>query len=187
MNKFLYTILVFSLVLQGCGPLLNLNIKVIGEQTSLENQVLGNYSELGKELLSYSSVRGVDPDGSLTLPPETTESQQQVFAALQNRRYNSDDLNALLRTNVLGEAANGLVVQREQNLSQTNLTQEQVQQIIDEENNDRAVLLNRLKQTIFTQQENQEDEIQWVFATINQDAAPIGSFIQARNGAWSTK
>lgn len=187
MIKRILLLSLVALFLQGCGPLLNLNIKVIGEQTSLENQVLGNYADLGNELLSYSSVRGVDPSGDLNPPPETTESQRLVFAALQNRRYNSDDLILLLRSKILGEGADGFVVQRSQDLKAVSLTQDQVDQLITEENADRNVLLERLQKTIFSEAENQEQEIRWIFATINQDAAPTGTPVQSRDGKWSTK
>lgn len=187
MNKLFLLLFPVVIALQGCGPLLNLNIKVIGEQTSLENQVLGNYAELGNELQSYGSVRGVDPSGALAPPKETTTSQQQVFAALQNRRYNNDDLMLLLRTGVVGEAATGFLDQRKTNLEGLPFGQEQVTQLIEEENRDRTVLLERLQTTVFTEAENQQQEIIWVFATINQNAAPTGSAIQARTGEWSIK
>ena len=178
---------VCSLALQGCGPLFNLNIKVLGEQTSLENQVLGSYATLGNELLAYSSVRGVEPDGSLRAPKETTESQKQVFAALQNRRYNSDDIQRLLIAGIVGETNQGTLEIRKDPPRDFPFTREQVEQLVAEENSDRAILLNRLNTTVVSDAPNREEEIRWVFATINQEIAPQGSPLQNRAGDWSTK
>jgi len=35
--------------------------------------------------------------------------------------------------------------------------------------------------------ENQKGEVAWIFATLNQEAAPTGSSFQDRNGIWRAK
>ncbi len=175
------------LMLTGCsGSLLDFNLFIVGEQTSLEKQVLGTYSSLGEDLLVYSSVRGVDEEGNLRLPPETTESERTAFEAMRNREYNRDDIELILRTGVAGETNDGKLVPREGNLSATGLSRETIVRIFEEENNDRETILNRLMQTADGGTENAE-EISWIFATLNHDLAPEGSWIQRRDGSWSRK
>lgn len=188
MNKQLLPIILFSLILSGCGgPFLDLNFFVLDEQTSLEKQVLGSYSEIGSDLTAYSSVRGVSPDGSMQTPPEKTSSQQQAFNAMRNQRYNSDDVNRLLSNRIVGEGNEGLLVLEESVNPAFGLTMDQVDQLIEEENRDRQILIDRLMETTVAETSDKRREVAWIFAQINQETAPAGTRIQMKNGEWKTK
>lgn len=179
-------ILAFS---TGCGRLFDVNLFFVGEQTSLERQVLGTYSALGEDLLIYSSVRGVDPDGSLRPAPETTESQRAAFAAMRNREYNRDDIDRLLAGGFIGEDNRGMLQMQSTGSSDTlqSLSTDQVAELIAEENGDRQVILARLVETSPGVTDEQLPQVFWIFASLNQDAAPAGSWIQDRAGNWRVK
>jgi len=185
--KSKFFILSIPIFMTGCsGSLFNINLQVIGEQTALERQVLGSYADIGRDLGSYSSVRGVDPNGDLTEPPEVTTSQEAAFAALRNQEYNSDDVRSILNAQIAGTNSEGFLEQRNNLPDVYFLTEDQVEQLIEEENNDRRVLFDRLKETV-TYSPDQESEIISIFATINQEKAPNGTLIENEDGDWVTK
>lgn len=182
-------LLAFSILQAGCaGNLFGINLTAVGEKTALEKQVLGSYEQIGRDLSVYASVRGVDPSGSLKEPPPATESQQATMAALNNRRYNRDDLDILLSAGAIGEASNGLVVVRDEaTLKATSIGEELARQVIAEENKDRETILERLVATTPGVTEANREDVAWVFATLNHDLAPTGTPIQRRDGSWVIK
>jgi len=177
------------LLATGCGGnLLGLNVFVVGERSALERQVLGSYEELGRDLTAYASVRGVNTDGTLKPAPLTTDSQQAVLRALNNRRYNRDDVNSLLAAGAVGEGNGGLLVVREESLAQqTDLNAPLVSTVLEEENADRAAILLRLVETTPGVSEQNRSEVAWIFATLNQELAPAGTMLQTREGIWVRK
>lgn len=190
MNQIVRFLTALALVasLTGCSRLLGINLNIVGEKTSLERQVLGTYEELGTDLAVYASVRGVQPDGSLAAPTPMTESQRAVLQAINNRRYNRDDLDAILLSGAVGEGNDGLLVARENPTGPAvALKPELVAQIVDEENRDRQTIIGRLMATTPGVSEGNRGDVGWVFAGLNQDLAPTGSAIQARDGSWSVK
>lgn len=173
----------------GCTrPFLGINLFVVGERTALERQVLGTYEQLGRDLTAYASVRGVNPDGSLSPPPEVTESQAGALQAMNNRRYNRDDVEQLLLGQVVGEGRDGLLVRLMDPLVPTpELSVEFMRELIAEENADREVLLARLMETTPGATPEDEEAVAWVFAGLNHDNAPEGSLVQRRDGVWRMK
>ncbi|MDP6525162.1 MAG: DUF1318 domain-containing protein [Kiritimatiellia bacterium] len=190
-NWLLWHWILLALIgVSGCTtPLVDVDLSVVGEKTALEKQVLGSYHALGEDLLIYSSVRGVDEDGSLKLPPPATPSQQAAFGALHDREYNRDDVERMLRTGVVGEANTGmLVVRDESKLREVDrLSREQVLALIREENGSRETILNRLVETTTGLDGSQQSEIVRIFAELNRDTAPIGAWVQNTVGTWEQR
>lgn len=175
-------------VLGGCGPLLNLNLMFTGEQTSLESQVLGAYGRLDDDLAAYSSVRAVQPDGTLAPPRPVTSSQAAALLAMQNRQYNRDDVELLLANRIVGERSDGMLERLVAPLPPVDrITPQLVEQIVAEENADRAVLIERLMRTTPGVTEGQRPDVAWIFATTNIDRAPAGALVMERTGQWRTK
>lgn len=182
----LFGLTVPILMLAGCAKsLFNVNFFVVGEQTSLEKQVLGTYGALGEDLLLYSSVRGVDEEGGLKTPPPATDSQQAAFAAMRNREYNRDDVNALLTAGLVGESQTGLLEWRDRNATlPPDLTLDQAERIVDEENRDRGNVLGRLMATVPGIDDASRKEVGRIFAGLNKELAPPGAWIQKEDGSW---
>lgn len=178
-----------TLLATGCGGrLLGINLVVVGEQTALERQVLGTFEEIGTNLAAFSSVRAVDAEGNLVEPPPMTESQANVMRALSNRRYNRDDLDILLSTGIIREGNDGFVSYVEGLYPEDSpLGAAVTEQVVKEENDDRLVLLDRLVETTPGVTEADRSEVAWIFARLNQDAAPAGSLVQNRDGEWRRK
>ena len=57
------------LLLCGC-TLARVQVDVLSQRTVLENQVLGTYNALDREMLLVASVRGVDAAGNIRQPPK---------------------------------------------------------------------------------------------------------------------
>lgn len=181
-------ILIPTLFLTACGgPLVDVDLYVVGEQTALEKQVLGTYSSLGENLMVYSSVRGVDEDGSLKTPPPATNSQQAAFTAMRNREYNRDDIESLLVAGMVGESNAGMLVFRDESIQVEGLTPDQIKSLVAEENSDRQAILQRLIDTIPSVDDSRRAEVAWIFAGLNHDTAPIGSWLQNQDDAWRQK
>lgn len=174
--------------LSGCGGrLFGVDLVFVGEQTALERQVLGTYEEIGRDLATFASVRAVDPDGNIVEPPPMTASQTEVMQALNNRRYNRDDVDVLLASRVMREGNDGMVSINPDAPEAWPLQERMVQQIVEEENRDRDVILARLMRTTPGVQEGDREEVAWILATLNHQAAPPGSLVQDRDGSWRTK
>ncbi len=185
MNRFA-PLLAATLLAASCSSLIDVNLFVVGEQTALEKQVLGTYSALGEDLLVYSSVRGVNPDGAIVSPPPATESQRAAFAAMRNRDYNRDDVQQLLASGLFGEGADGMLVSRDGARGAAPISDAEILQVVAEENADRETVLSRLLETSGAAAERRADVVA-IFAGINRDAAPDGAWIQTRDGGWTRK
>jgi len=188
--KLNHAILAAMLLSSGCASsLFNVNLNVVGEQTALEKQVLGTYKSLGEDLMIYSSVRGVDEGGALKTPPPATASQRAACLAMKNREYNRDDVIRILRAGIAGEANTGLLTARAEAaaLAIEGLTREQVMKIIDEENRDRAAVIERLVATTPGISKEQTVQVGRIFAGLNQDVAPGGAWIQNEDETWRRK
>jgi hypothetical protein len=190
MRAILFSLMLIACLLStGClGNLFGINLYAVGEKTALERQVLGTYEQIGRDLTVYASVRGVEPDGSLREVPPVTESQQAVMRALANRRYNRDDIDIMLSAGVLGEARSGMLEARRENpFAGLPLSPDLAEAIFREENEDRAVIIERLVTTTPGVTPSDREEVAWIFATLNHEQAPVGSFIQLRDGSWRTR
>lgn len=189
MNAALRILLLLALLLSaGCGSLLNIRLFVVGRQTALERQVLGTYEDLGQDVLSFSSVRGVSPDGELVTPPPATPSQAGAMRAMRNREYNADDVQAILLSGIAGEGNDGMITRRTETITAVGtMSAELVQRVINEENEDRRVLIRRLLATTPGVTDADAPEVIQIFAGIQSDAAPTGAWIQDRNGNWRRK
>ncbi len=191
MRLIVYTLILAAapIFLGGCrGSFLAIDLFVVDEKTALERQVLGAYEEIGRDLASYASMRAVEPDGSLIQPREMTGSQRDTVRAMNNRRYNRDDLDTMLAEGVVGEGRNGFLVWRTDSLpADFPLEEDLANQVFEEDNADRRTILERLWTTAPGATEEDREEIEFILAELNQDLAPAGSPIQSRDGEWSRK
>ncbi len=186
---FVFFVVNSSLFLSGCGgPFLGVNIFVVGERTSLEKQVLGNYRALNTDFEAFGSVRGVDPSGQVKQPPPISDSKKAALLAMQNRAYNRDDVLGLLNRSIAGENNQGLLTIFDEALAQAS-AQDQAfyKQVVSEENADRETLMRRLLETTPGLRPEDEPRVRAVFASLNRDSAPGGARVQMEDGTWTTK
>lgn len=84
-------------------------IQVVDQRTALENQVLGSYRELDRDLQLLSSVRagrGSGPSGS------SSQLRRQALRARQEMIFLRDDVDELKSLGCLGEDNHGLLALR---------------------------------------------------------------------------
>jgi hypothetical protein len=179
--------------LAGC-TLAKVDVEVVSERTSLENQVLGTYNRLSNEVMLVASVRGVTPGGKIVPPPPRSGEQQEAVEALETLAFHADDLDRFLRLGWLGESLEGTVVPYPRQLPATaeedmaayaaRFSDGEFAQIVAEVNQAREVLMLRVVRTNenFTAQDL--PAIRRVFARLNRGNSPPGSRIQEEGGQW---
>jgi len=171
------TLLGAAWLLQSCS-LQAPEIKVTGERSLLEKQVLGSYQSFGRDLWMATSVRGL-PD-SMVLGGE----RENLLKAIRRRRFNRDDRLRLLAAGWLGEAGSGLLEERPQAMAPPAAEQELLTRLVRQENQDREVMLARLRRL---HPEEDADGLVRIFAGIQADEAPKGAWIQLAQGEWTRK
>jgi uncharacterized protein YdbL (DUF1318 family) len=169
----------------GCsGPLVG--ITVVDEKTALENQVLGTYQELSQEVLLVASVRYIDPEGKLVARPALPPGKEAAIRAMQRSAFNKDDVDQLKAHGILGENNEGgiTIVAPEKIASDR---QSFVKNLVEEENADREVLMQRILATNEKLTAQDMPKIRRTFAALNRDRARPGEFVQLQEGQWIQK
>lgn len=173
--------LLLPLALAACSvkaPELN----VTGEKTALENQVLGSYQQIENDSWLIASARAVG-----AAPANVTAGgKKEVLDAVQNRKFNKDEVDELKAGHVVGENNHGLL----QPLAHPRYDGDPafrlyVDQIVGEENSDRMIIYER----VMTVSQSGGDAAKGheIFAKLNFDSSAPGTMIQAADGTWSEK
>jgi hypothetical protein len=174
--------------LSACGKLVGVDVTVVDQKTALENQILGSYEELGNEMLLLASVRSVDESGKLKTVAEIPSGKKRALRAMQRQEFNRDDIQKFKQTGVAGEGNEGLLIFFEnQKTKEDKQFNSFVQAIIEEENEDRLIILNRTIATNEAFSDGDLPKVQKIFASLNRDSAKNGEKIQQENGAWTVK
>jgi len=168
----------------------------MSERTALENQILGTYNSLDKEMLLLSSVRGVDFNGNIKQPPKHSKDYQEAMNAMQIIAFHSDDLKAFKKLGWIGENNQGLLtmfpmqkinIPNELKIFAQNYKENEFSYVISQLNQARNTIFNR----IIDLNENLSDadlpEIKQISARMNAENAGYGEKIQRINGSWYVK
>jgi len=177
----LLTLFLFSLLTACGGPLVG--VTVVDERTALENQVLGTYQELTQEVMLVASVRYIDPQGKLQHTKKLPQGKKKVIRALQRVSFNKDDLIRYKRSGAIGENnEGGITLLAPEKIKPEN--REFVENLIQEENTDRVIIMNRVIETNETLTQQDLPKVYAMFAALNRDNAFTGEWIQLENGKW---
>lgn len=196
-NRFGNVSLALSLALSVSGcTLAKVDVNVVSERTSLENQVLGTYNSLSEDMLLVASVRGVSPSGKIEAPPRHTPEQADATRALETVAFHVDDIETFKRFGWIGENQEGLltpfkretpkVSSEELKSFAANYSEAEFQQVVSEVNQAREVLMKRVVQTNENFTLKDLPAIRKVFAKINRQNSAPGSRVQGEDGRWST-
>lgn len=159
-------------------------VKITGEKTALENQVIGTYQEIEQDSWTIASVRSTTPGKTQAM----SEEKKKVFAAVQNRKFNKDDTNEFKRDGVIGENNVGFLEIRDQEkLNKDPEYRKRVEQIMADENRDRKIIMNRAIQINEQIAQAGENAVSKVFAKIYQDESETNTWIQLEDGRWIKK
>ena len=196
-NKIIATTaaLALALLVSGC-TLAKLDVNVVSERTSLENQVLGTYNSLSEDMLMVASVRGVSPTGKIDAPPRHTPEQADAVRAMETIAFHADDVEAFKRFGWVGENQEGLltpftretpkVSSEELKSFAANYSEAEFQQVVKEVNQAREVLMMRVVQTNENFTVKDLPAIRKVFARINRQNSVPGAKVQDADGRWTT-
>ena len=196
-SPFLRFSVLFNLVLilSGC-TLAKVDVNVVSERTSLENQVLGTYNSLSEDMLLVASVRGVSPGGKIDAPPRHTPEQLDATRALETIAFHADDVETFKKFGWIGENNEGLltpftreipkVTSEELKSFAANYSAAEFQQVVQEVNQAREVLMMRVVQTNENFTIKDLPAIRKVFAKINHQNSAPGAKVQEADGRWIT-
>jgi uncharacterized protein YdbL (DUF1318 family) len=187
--------LCLALFVTGC-TLAKVDVNVVSERTSLENQVLGTYNSLSEDMLLVASVRGVSPSGSIEAPPRHTPEQVDATRAMETIAFHADDIETFKRFGWVGENQEGLltpftretpkVTSEELKTFAANYSEAEFQQVVKEVNQSRDVLMMRVVQTNENFTIKDLPAIRKVFARINRQNSAPGSKVQEADARWQT-
>jgi uncharacterized protein YdbL (DUF1318 family) len=186
-----------ALALAGCFSgctLAKVDVNVVSERTSLENQVLGTYNSLSEDMLLVASVRGVSPTGKIDAPPRHTPEQVDATWAMETIAFHADDIETFKRFGWVGENQEGLltpcaretpkIASAELKTFAANYSEAEFQQVVKEVNQAREVLMMRVVQTNENFTIKDLPAIRKVFARINRQNSAPGSKVQEADGRW---
>jgi len=190
------TLLAISAMLFFGCTLAQVNVEVLSERTTLENQILGTYNALDDEMLLLASVRAVDASGALrNAPPRSPESRAAVNA-LQVLAFHDDDLQAFKRLQWVGENNQGLLtpfpMQKTsvpEGLSDfvARYSPEELESVVSQINTARETLMKRVIELNETLTDADLPAVRALFGKLNAENALPGEKVQARDGTWSIR
>ncbi len=158
-------------------------ITFTGEKTVLENQVLGVYQQIESDAWLIASTRSFNSSTT-----EMSAPKQEVLEAVQNRKFNKDDVDELKRDKVVGEGNKGfLSILGNEDYRQKADYKQFVDQIVAEENRDRQIIFERVLAVNTTAAQAGSAKVNDIFAKLNFDASEPGTLIQTPDGQWVEK
>ncbi len=172
------------------------DIKVTGEKTALENQVLGEYKKIKEDAWMVASERGNTDIGNknkLEIPTD----KKEIVEAIRNREFNKDDVDEFKTLGLIGENREGLIqLVVEENELKKNLKPKDIKlvsKIISEENIDREIIIMRIYDLSFKNEKdnNSKDkivsEIKLSFFKMNLNESPEDTFYLNEQNKWERK
>ncbi len=161
----------------------SIEITLVGEKTSLENQVLGNFSFIGQDKLLMVSIRTL-PDDIRSI----SDSQKRAFLAYQNRNYNRDDYERFMDSGALGEQRDGFVVMRNGDVFSGDASMRAyAERLISEENRDRLIIFQRITEVTEGLTSGDVVKVQEIFAKKFRNESKAGWWVQEADGTWMQK
>lgn len=182
---FFFTLLFLS----ACAKeLVGVNVTIIDQRTALENQVLGTYEDIGKDMMLLASVRSIDESGKLKEVDPIPKRKKVAIRARQRIEFNKDDIENFKALGCAGENNDGFLaffeIDKTRKDPQFALF---VKTIVQEENDDRKAIMKRI--VMMNENLNEDDlpDVQKIFASLNRDNAKKGEKIQLEDGMWDVK
>jgi len=159
-------------------------VKVTGEKTALENQVIGTYQEIEQDAWTLASVRSATPGQQPKMPAE----KKKVFEAIQGRKFNKDDIDEFKKAEIVGESNEGLLeIRNYQKLESDPELRTRVTKIVETENGYRKIIMDRIIVLNESAAKAGSDNVAKIFAKINKDNSEPGTWVQSDDGEWIKK
>lgn len=194
MDPRIVVLSVLLLVTAGC-TLATVDVNVVSERTSLENQILGSYNRLTEDVLLVASVRGISPTGTVSPRPPRSPEGRDAAEALETIAFHADDVERFKELGWVGENREGLLttfprvsppdLSPEMKRFVTLYTDDEFRQVVEETNRGREVVMRRVIQTSDRFTEKDLPAVRRVFARMNREKSPPGTKVQQDDGTWT--
>ena len=193
MKYFLMAVIMAGLC--GC-TLFEVKVNVVSERTALENQVLGTYHSLDRQMLLTSSVRGIDPKGRVKSPPPESGDKKDAIAAMQLIDFYQDDITLFKQWGWAGENNHGYLdlfpmdtqkVDDAQKEAAARYSKDEFTEIIQNVNQARTTVMQRVIDMNENLSQDDMPEIEMIFGKLQRETARQGEKIQTPDGKWQTK
>jgi uncharacterized protein YdbL (DUF1318 family) len=162
-------------------------IQVVDERTALENQILGAYEELDRDLQLVASVRAVDPEGKAQPAPRLSDVRQRAVQARQTQQFNRDDLEELQQQGCLGEGRDALLALRPCAAQAEPATAARLERLLAAENQARRLLLEFVVSTSPDLTRADLPQLVEAAARSQGERAARGTWVQGADGQWQQK
>ncbi len=163
-------------------------ISVVDERTALENQILGSYEELDRDLRLLASVRAVDLDGKVKPARQLSDIRAQAIAARQVHQFNRDDVDELKSAGCLGESLTGKLVGRPcPTAGKDPKIVTRIDRLLQSENQARETILLFVVTTSPDLTQGDLPGLRKAYAEMQRSQAKAGEWIQTESGSWTQK
>jgi uncharacterized protein YdbL (DUF1318 family) len=168
----------------------------MSERTALENQVLGTYNALDREMLLVASVRGVDSRGRIKKPARQSREHKDAVTAMQLLSFHADDLQAFKQLGWVGENNQGLVEIFQ--MDKTDIPEklkdfaerfkpQEFNHVVSQINASREIVMHRVIDMNENLSLDNMPEIRLIFGKLNTENALPGEKVQQPDGTWTVK
>lgn len=179
MKRVVFSIMI--LIFTSCA-VVPPEIKLTGERTALENQIIGTFDEIESESWITASQRST----SMASSEELQAQQQTVLDAVQTRKFNADEIRELKEEQVIGENNRGFleILGNEQYRTEPQY-QQRVNNLVEHENQARRIIYQRAMAITLAEQDSVQAYS--ALADIRADESAAGTLIQQPDGSWAEK
>ena len=183
MKKCSFGGMVLACLVLGCS-IKAPEVRVTGEKTALEREVVGTYHQMEEDTWMIASTRAAQGEDEVRISPE----KQRVLEALQEQKFNKDDIDEFKKKEYVGENNEGfLEIRSSEELAGDAEKMKLVQEIVREENGDREIIMGRVIELNDSLKKAVRKDVLAIFARMNQENSPEGTWIQRPEGDWVKK
>jgi hypothetical protein len=157
------------------------DIRITGEKTALENQVLGEYSKIKEDAWMVASERG---DGQIKI----TADRKEVVEAVRDREFLKDDINELKLKGYIGEVSSGVleIVDDNDISNLKNKEKDLIILLLNKENTARKLIMQRIVETDAKFKDSPK-EVYQAFFVMNLEDSPEKTFYKNKKDKWVKK
>ncbi|MBN2857389.1 MAG: DUF1318 domain-containing protein [Candidatus Delongbacteria bacterium] len=173
-------LLILFLIISSCTVKIP-DIKITGEKTALENQVMGEYAKVKEDAWMIASERGA---GEIKI----TADRKDIVEAVRDREFYKDDVNEMKIKGIIGENQQGLIelVDIEKMDKLDPVFRNTVMLVLENENKARSLIMQRIIETDVKFNSNPE-VVYESFFNMNLSESPNGTHFRNNKGDWSKK
>lgn len=172
----------------GCLEITPPTIRLTGEKTPVENQIVGEYNELEQDAWSVSSVKTNVNRGEKS--QSVRADDEQLLRAIKIREFNSERIREYKNDYALGESNSGYIVYKSNSKYDNNKeARDLINRLISEENKARETIFIRTLILSGVKEPTKENIASrgTAFADEQRALSQKNDLIQEKSGEWVKK